>query len=88
MKHIETERLVLRDWKSRDLKPFAAMNQDPVVTEFLIPLTEEQTSERIAHYQKHFQEHGFGFFACDLKTTGQFIGFIGLAISQDRKSVV
>jgi RimJ/RimL family protein N-acetyltransferase len=81
MIHLETERLILRDWEPEDLKPFAAMNQDPIVTEFLIPLTEEQAAERIQHYQKHIQEYGFGFFACELKEAKQFIGFIGLAVS-------
>lgn len=43
-KYIETERLILRDWKPEDSKPFAAMNQDPVVVQYLLPSTEEETA--------------------------------------------
>lgn len=31
---IETERLILREWKDSDLDPFAAMNADPEVMEY------------------------------------------------------
>ena len=32
---IETDRLLLREWRETDLEPFAALNADPRVAEFL-----------------------------------------------------
>jgi hypothetical protein len=37
---IETERLTLRRWHKADLKPFAALNSDPVVMEHFPQLLE------------------------------------------------
>lgn len=83
MNHIETERLILREWKPEDLPFFAAINQDPKVMECLLkPLTEAETAAMIERIQKHFKEHGFGLFACILKETSQCIGFVGLNIPE------
>ena len=35
MNYIETERLVLRSWKSSDFDDFLSMNQDPEVMRYL-----------------------------------------------------
>ena len=31
---IQTERLILRQWREEDLEPFAALNSDPQVMEY------------------------------------------------------
>jgi RimJ/RimL family protein N-acetyltransferase len=80
---IETERLVLREWRDADLEPFARINADPEVTTFLNggqPMTLEQTQATIDRVRRHWDDHGYGWFAADLKETGAFIGFIGLHI--------
>jgi RimJ/RimL family protein N-acetyltransferase len=80
---IETERLVLREWRDEDLGPFARINADPEVTTFLNggqPMTLEQTQATIDRVRRHWDDHGYGWFAADLKETGAFIGFIGLHI--------
>src|SRR5215472_1597777 len=78
---IQTDRLILRPWIDSDRAPFAAMNQDPRVTEFLGGcLTPAQSSEFASRIETHFARHGFGLYAAELRETGEFIGYIGLAI--------
>lgn len=77
---VETERLILRPWRSTDLVPFAELNADPeVLRHFVSPLNRAQSgafvSERI---QPHFDRHGYGPWAAERKDTKQFIGFVGL----------
>ncbi|MFN5382973.1 MAG: GNAT family N-acetyltransferase [Alphaproteobacteria bacterium] len=79
MKIIETKRLILRTWTAEDVKPFYKMNQDPKVTEFLLgPLTLEECESFIQAQNEHFDQHNYTLFAAELKSSGEFIGFIGL----------
>ncbi len=79
MMHIETERLILRDWGDDDLAPFARMNGDPLVMEYLPRVLDEKTSARhMQEFQKHFKVHGYGLYAVEIKETGEFAGFVGL----------
>lgn len=81
MSLIETDRLILREWKREDLTPFAAINQDPKVMEYLLkPLAESETAAMIEKIQKHFKLHGFGLYACTVKETSELIGFVGLNV--------
>ncbi|MBI2743595.1 MAG: GNAT family N-acetyltransferase [Chlamydiales bacterium] len=81
MKTIETQRLILREWKPEDLIPFAEINQDPKVMECLLkPLTLEESAAMMERMQNHFKEHGFGPFACVVKETDELIGFVGLYV--------
>lgn len=78
---IETERLILREWKPEDLAPFAAINQDPKVMEcFPNLLTEAQTAAMVEKIKHNMKRDGFSLFACEVKKTGKFIGFVGLSI--------
>ena len=77
---IETARLVLRRWRAEDRVPFAALNADPAVMEFLpSALTRAQSDEMVERIESGFAERGFGLWALEVKTTGQFIGFTGLS---------
>jgi RimJ/RimL family protein N-acetyltransferase len=77
--HIETDRLVLREWKEDDKKPFARINGDPMIMEFFPRrLTEDDSDRLVDRFQQHFEKHGFGFYAAELKKTGEFMGFAGL----------
>jgi RimJ/RimL family protein N-acetyltransferase len=79
--NIETQRLVLRCWQSSDREPFAKMNADPNVMEYFpAPLTSPQSDALVAKIERHFQKHGFGLYAVELKTGGDFVGFIGLSV--------
>jgi RimJ/RimL family protein N-acetyltransferase len=84
---IKTERLMLRDWRDSDLAPWAAMNADPQVREYLGPLlTTEQASAWVLNYQDDLDRYGFGFWALELRSTGEFIGFTGLQQVDDEMS--
>jgi RimJ/RimL family protein N-acetyltransferase len=78
---IETDRLVLRPWIASDREPFARMNADPLVMEFMPALLSRQASDQLAdRIEGHFRECQFGLFAAKLKRDHSFIGYIGLAI--------
>ncbi len=75
----ETKRLILREWRDSDIPAFAAMNQDPKVMEFFpYTLDLDGTKALVERIRQHFKTHGFGLFAVELKSTGEFIGFVGL----------
>jgi RimJ/RimL family protein N-acetyltransferase len=81
-----TPRLILRRWKLSDRDPFAALNADPRVMEFmpgtLTPEESDRFADRIeAHFQQHQSNgHGFGPCAAALRRDGSFIGFIGISV--------
>jgi ribosomal-protein-alanine N-acetyltransferase len=79
---LETERLRLRRWKESDREPFAQMNADPRVMEFFLGcLSRQESDEFIERIESHFENHGFGLFAAELKADSKFIGFIGLHVA-------
>jgi RimJ/RimL family protein N-acetyltransferase len=78
---IETERLLLRDWRPSDAEPFAALNADPEVTRYLRgPMRRDESDELLARIRGHWHDHGFGLYAVEVKQSGAFAGFVGLAI--------
>lgn len=61
------------------------MNADPRVMEFMPKLlTAEASDALISRLEDHFDRHGFGLFAADLRqepeSARRFIGFIGLSV--------
>lgn len=77
---LTTPRLLLRPWRDDDVAAFAAMFDDPAVMEFLIPAKDRAAIEAIVgRVRAHFDRHGFGWWAAELRSTGAFIGFIGLS---------
>jgi RimJ/RimL family protein N-acetyltransferase len=77
---IETERLILRPWRDADRDPFYRITSDSRVMEFFpSTLNREQSDGLVDRCQAHYREHGFTFFAVELRGTGELIGFIGLA---------
>lgn len=78
---LETERLRLRQWRASDREPFAILNADPRVMEFFPSLLIKAESDAMAdRCESLIQARGWGFWAAELKTTGEFIGFVGLHI--------
>src|ERR1035441_4251430 len=75
-----TPRLLLRPWQESDREPFQRMNADPRVMEFFAaPLSPAESDRTIDQLQAHIAQHRFGFFAAELRATGEFIGFVGMA---------
>jgi RimJ/RimL family protein N-acetyltransferase len=56
------------------------MNADTRVMEYFPSvLTTEESNATADRIEAHFERHGFGLFAAELRTTGRFIGFIGFS---------
>lgn len=76
-----TGRLILRRWCEADREPFARLNEDPAVMEhFPALLTREESDSMIDRIEAHFREHGFGLWAAELRASGEFAGYVGLAV--------
>jgi RimJ/RimL family protein N-acetyltransferase len=79
MTELRTERLLLRHWRDADLDPWAAMNADPRVREFLGgPLTREESAAAMARFRTVLEARGWGWWAVEVVETGAFAGFTGL----------
>jgi RimJ/RimL family protein N-acetyltransferase len=78
---LNTDRLILRRWRDSDREPFARMNADSHVMEFFAALlSREDSDSMVDKIESHFDGHGFGLCAAELRQHGTFIGFIGMAV--------
>lgn len=78
---IETDRLVLRPWLEQDRAPFAELNADPeVMRYFPSVLCAEQSDALIDKARHKTQKDGFCFSPIEEKTSGTFLGFVGLSV--------
>ena len=78
---IATERLLLRNWERRDREPFARLNFDARVMEFLpARLSRAESDFMVDRIESHFGKYGLGLYALDLREERTFIGFVGLSI--------
>lgn len=79
IEQIETPRLILREWRFSDFIPFAEMNADPEVMRYFPNTLTKEASDNFAHrIIAEMKTRGYGLFAVELKTTGKFIGYVGL----------
>lgn len=80
MSELHTERLILRRWKASDREPFALLNANPDVMRHMPgPLDRAQSDAMLARMEAHFDEHGFGLWAVQVRETGRLAGFVGLS---------
>lgn len=76
-----TERLILRQWRTSDREPFAQLNADPRVMEYFPNLLDRATSNALAdRIEANIRDRGWGFWAVELQSTQEFIGFVGLNV--------
>jgi RimJ/RimL family protein N-acetyltransferase len=80
---IETERLLLRNWREEDIAPFIRHTNTPPVMRWLggVQAPEElerSVRERMMRWQK---ERGFTFWAVERKADGELLGFCGIKIA-------
>jgi RimJ/RimL family protein N-acetyltransferase len=76
---LETERLLLRDWRDADLDAYARICADEDVNRFLSgPLTRDDAWRQMAQFSGHWNLRGFGTWAVEEKATGAMVGRIGL----------
>jgi RimJ/RimL family protein N-acetyltransferase len=87
-----TERLVLRAWRPSDRAPFARLNADPEVVEFLndgVPFTRAQSDELLDAILAHWEQRGFGLWcAAAREDPDTCLGFVGLAVPSFLPSVL
>lgn len=77
----DTPRLRLRQWRDADREPFAALNADPAVMAFFpATLTRAESDAMAERIGSLIHERGWGLWAAELKTSGEFIGFVGLHV--------
>lgn len=85
-----TKRLLLRGFSPDDARPLQAILGEPGVLRYF-PRTEPWPLETInkwlgAHW-RHWQEHGFGWWAVADKQGGQLLGWCGLGILDETSEV-
>lgn len=79
MAEMRTDRLLLRGWRDSDRGPWAALNADPRVREYFPGvLTREQSDASAARFHTDIERRGWGWWAVEVRATGEFIGFTGL----------
>ncbi len=81
--HIETDRLILRDFQIEDAPGIFALDTDLEVMRYLGGVKMKDLSEAektIEHIQKQYVERGVGRLALIEKTTGEFVGWSGLKL--------
>lgn len=79
---IETERLILRQWRASDIAANTAMLGDPLSARFITadrkPVTEPMAGWRNAAIMAgHWALYGFGMFAVEEKSSARYIGRVG-----------
>lgn len=78
---LRTERLLLRRPCTADREQFARINADPRVMEFFpSALSHAESNALMDRIEAHFEQHGFSWCAAELRESGEFIGFVGLAV--------
>ena len=77
----EAGRLRLRQWRPEDRAPFAALNGDPVAMAFFpARLSREESDAAADLLEGLIAARGWGFWAVEVKATGDFAGFTGLHV--------
>ena len=81
MLRLETERLILRQWRADDFEPYARICADPEVMRYLNkegkPLTRLETWRHLAFLIGHWHLLGYGHWAVEERASGHLLGRIG-----------
>ena len=87
---IETERLILRDWREEDIEPFIRHTNTEAVMRWLGGTkSPEQLETAIRTRMMRWQEErGFTFWAVERKEDGELLGFCGIKIADDPGTLV
>jgi RimJ/RimL family protein N-acetyltransferase len=78
---LTTIRLRLRLFRDEDLPPFAALNSDPQMMQYMPRILDHRESDAFdERIRQHHVRYGFGLFAIELPGIADFIGFTGLSV--------
>lgn len=83
---LETERLVMREFRLSDFDVFADLMADPVFRRYLgegDPLSRENAWRLYTGLIGHWVLRGFGFWALEHKDTGDYVGHVGIHYPED-----
>lgn len=84
----ETERLLVRPWGHEDREPFSDLNADPEVMRYFPSILDRNESdELINRICEKITQDGFCFLPIEEKSSGSFLGFVGLSIPVFSKPV-
>lgn len=75
---LETERLLLREYRQSDFDDFAAFYETDRSRFIGGPLNREMAWRGLATHLGHWALRGYGFWAVEEKATGRFCGHVGL----------
>ncbi len=76
---IKTQRLLLRQWRLTDFNLFAEINSSKTVMKYFPnTLSRSQSDEFATNIQQQISEKGWGFWAVEIPSVCEFIGFVGL----------
>jgi RimJ/RimL family protein N-acetyltransferase len=91
MRTLETDRLILREFTLDDVEAFYQLGSDPAVTRFVggsgFANLDEARTVLLERPLADYARHGFGRWACVLKSSGAVIGFAGLKYLEDLRDV-
>ena len=78
---LETERLLLREFREHDLEAMVAIFADPDVARFIaldaLPKDREYAWRTMSGLTGHWMLRGFGMWAVEEKASGRFAGYVG-----------
>ena len=78
---LETERLILRDWRDDDLPPFAALSADPeVMAHFPNTLDAAESAAFAQRATAAVEARGYGAMAVEIPGVAAFAGFVALSV--------
>ncbi len=81
--YLETERLVLREFTADDVDNLVELDADPEVMHFISggrPTSRDEIQQVVLPHMLRFYDEstGMGFWAVEVKTTGEFLGWFHL----------
>ncbi len=75
---LESERLLLRPFRSEDFEPMAEFYADPMSSFYGGPCDREDAWRKFAMYPGHWALRGYGPWALEEKASGHYVGLAGL----------
>ena len=79
---LDTDRLILRQFRAEDVEAYASMCADPQVMEFLSadggPLSRADAWRQMSMFLGHWQLRGYGTWAVEERASGALVGRVGL----------